>query len=139
MDRWKEDGYLIDQLKDQPLSITVTPDGRADAIIQDRYFALPATQIMSMTHFSKALAEQGERKDGPVLYLQSQNGNMSGEYEALADDVPQEMDFCSEALGGQQVDARNFWMGNHRSVTSLHKDPYENVYGVVCGHKVFTL
>ncbi|RKP15179.1 cupin-like domain-containing protein, partial [Piptocephalis cylindrospora] len=136
---WKKDAYLVEQLQDKPLSISITPDGYADSIAQDgKYFALPGTRTMPISAFTKALAEQGDRVDGPVLYLQSQNGNMSGEYETLAQDTPREIRFCSEALG-VPVDAKNFWMGNHRSVTSLHKDPYENVYGVVCGRKVFTL
>lgn len=30
-------------------------------------------------------------------------------------------------------------MGDGRAVTSLHKDPYENIYSVVRGSKTFTL
>ena len=38
-----------------------------------------------------------------------------------------------------QPDAINFWMGGNRSITSTHKDPYENLYAVVRGSKTFTL
>ena len=38
-----------------------------------------------------------------------------------------------------QPDAINFWMGSNRSITSTHKDPYENLYAVVRGSKTFTL
>jgi hypothetical protein len=34
-----------------------------------------------------------------VMYLQSQNGNLSGELAALSEDVPADVDFATEALG----------------------------------------
>lgn len=82
-----------------------------------------------------------------VYYLQSQNGNMydsqffedgSGrtEYSPLRQDVPSEVPWCSEALGiatlsneamdaltlttGKHPDAVNVWIGDSRSVTSIH-------------------
>ncbi|RKP09052.1 cupin-like domain-containing protein [Thamnocephalis sphaerospora] len=73
-----------------------------------------------------------------VHYVQSQNGNLAGEFAPLAADVPASVDFATEALG-KEPDAVNFWMGTGRSVTSLHKDPYENLYAVMTGAKVFTL
>ena len=33
----------------------------------------------------------------------------------------------------------NIWIGDHKSVSSLHKDPYENIYAVVTGQKRFRL
>ena len=33
----------------------------------------------------------------------------------------------------------NFWMGDGRAVTSMHKDPYENIYCVMSGFKDFIL
>jgi jumonji domain-containing protein 7 len=36
-------------------------------------------------------------------------------------------------------EAVNLWIGNQRSVTSFHKDHYENLYAVVTGEKHFTL
>ena len=82
-----------------------------------------------------------------VYYLQSQNGNMydsqffeedSGhtEYSPLRQDVSSEVPWCSEALGiditpkearnahmlatGKHPDAVNVWIGDSRSVTSIH-------------------
>ena len=40
---------------------------------------------------------------------------------------------------GCAPDAVNFWMGDERAVTSMHKDHYENIYCVVRGEKTFTL
>ena len=50
----------------------------------------------------------------------------------------EEILWASEAFG-TQPDAINFWMGGNRSITSTHKDPYENMYAVVRGSKTFTL
>ncbi|KAJ3129380.1 hypothetical protein HK098_001481 [Nowakowskiella sp. JEL0407] len=36
-------------------------------------------------------------------------------------------------------DATNFWLGDSKAITSLHKDPYENLYAVIAGRKIFTL
>jgi jumonji domain-containing protein 7 len=33
----------------------------------------------------------------------------------------------------------NLWIGDDRSVTSVHKDHYENMYAVVCGEKHFVI
>jgi jumonji domain-containing protein 7 len=67
-----------------------------------------------------------------VCYLQSQNGNLfpgsyftTGDSESdcelanLRGDVPAEIPWCSEALG-RCPDAVNLWIGNSRSVTSIH-------------------
>lgn len=52
----------------------------------------------------------------------------------IAPDIP----WATEAFG-KLPDAINFWMGDERSITSMHKDPYENIYAVVRGSKTFTL
>ena len=40
---------------------------------------------------------------------------------------------------GQEPDAVNLWIGGSHSQTSLHKDPYENLYAVLRGSKTFTV
>ncbi|PPQ94017.1 hypothetical protein CVT25_009865, partial [Psilocybe cyanescens] len=87
-----------------------------------------------------------------VHYLQSQNGNLFSsnsfdsdekdssvsEFAPLLPDVPKEIPWCSEALG-QHPDAVNIWIGDEQSVTSIHSDPYENLYTVIRGEKHFFL
>jgi Cupin-like domain len=36
-------------------------------------------------------------------------------------------------------DAINLWIGSHQSVSSMHKDHYENLFYVLSGEKIFTL
>lgn len=39
----------------------------------------------------------------------------------------------------KEPDAINFWMGDSRAITSMHKDGYENIYCVISGYKDFIL
>lgn len=75
---------------------------------------------------------------GPVKYAQSQNDNMRDEYQALFGDVPKDISWARIALQ-KDPDAVNFWLGNSRSVTALHKDNYENIYAQIRGQKHFVL
>ncbi|KAI0750981.1 Clavaminate synthase-like protein [Daedaleopsis nitida] len=141
------------------ISVAVTPNGRADAVTpgpdNKLFFAEPCTQKMTMSSFLQSLSSdidgQAVHRSGEVHYLQSQNGNMftnryfdmSGEddpseFEPLREHVPSEIPWCSEALD-RSPDAVNLWIGDENSVTSVHSDPYENVYTVVRGAKHFTL
>ena len=97
---------------------------------------------------------------GPVYYLQSQNDNLNSELAPLREDVESvTLNAHTQALntifGCDKPDAVNVWIGDGRSVTSLHKgecdgiwrhqadettsDPYENLYYVIRGSKTFTL
>lgn len=67
-----------------------------------------------------------------------ENDNLRGEYKLLFDDVPPEIDFASEAFE-QKPEAINFWLGNDRSTTALHKDNFENIYVQARGRKHFVL
>ncbi|GBE79449.1 Clavaminate synthase-like protein [Sparassis latifolia] len=158
LSRWSDE-YLVRKLGDGNISVAVTPNGRADAITAGPdgrlYFAEPHVQRMSMSAFLASLSSDSDQPQGPeqeeICYLQSQNGNLytacyfnlSGdpdpsEFEPLREDVPSEIPWCSDALE-KSPDAVNLWIGDSRSITSIHSDPYENIYTVVRGAKHFTL
>ncbi|KAJ7180091.1 cupin-like domain-containing protein [Mycena crocata] len=147
-----DDEYLVQVMGEAEISVAVTPNGRADSVTRDSdgmlYFVEPHVQKMTMSAFlfSKLSPEANESE---ICYLQSQNGNVysnrffegspdPSEFEALRADIPSEISWCSEAFGNSP-DAVNLWIGNHKSVTSIHSDPYENIYHVVRGAKHFTL
>lgn len=67
-----------------------------------------------------------------------ENDNLRNEYVSLFKDVPPDIPFARLALD-QTPDAINLWIGNERSITSLHRDPYENIYVQIAGQKHFTL
>ncbi|KAH8999275.1 cupin-like domain-containing protein [Lactarius akahatsu] len=153
LQRWSNK-YLADTMGDRLLSVAVTPNGYADAVTLSsdgkRYFVEPYYEKMTMRSLLSKLAPSTSNVED-VCYLQSQNGNLfpgsyftSGDMESdcelinLRDDVPAEIPWCSEALG-RSPDAVNLWIGNNRSVTSIHSDPYENIYHVARGCKTFLL
>ncbi|CAE6471543.1 unnamed protein product [Rhizoctonia solani] len=154
--RWTDD-HLGTVMGGRKLSIAVTPNGRADALHTlpngACYFVEPHTEQMTMQELLQTIKESERDASNEVYYLQSQNGNMYStvDFESgpdhtsnselcpeLLSDVPREISWASEALG-RTPDAVNVWIGGSRSVTSVHSDPYENVYSVIRGSKHFTL
>ncbi|KAF8607967.1 Clavaminate synthase-like protein [Ceratobasidium sp. AG-I] len=153
--KWSNE-YLVSSMGDRKVSVAITPDGRADALCAlpdgTQCFAEPHTEHMTIHELLTAISQSEQDPSSEVYYLQSQNGNMytasdflsdvdaveKSELEPLLDDVPKEVSWASEALD-RTPDAVNVWIGGSRSVTSVHSDPYENIYAVVRGSKHFTL
>ncbi|TFL06008.1 Clavaminate synthase-like protein [Pterulicium gracile] len=142
--------YLTQAMGQQRVSVSVTPNGRADSITRGSdgklYFTEPCTEQITMSELLGSLNDEANQE---VMYLQSQNGNLytndffttgtsSTEFEPLRKNVPSEVSWCSRAFG-RPPDAVNLWIGNHKSHTSIHSDPYENIYTVVRGAKHFLL
>eukprot|EP00049_Salpingoeca_infusionum_P004595 m.81460 g.81460 ORF g.81460 m.81460 type:complete len:422 (-) comp12636_c1_seq1:142-1407(-) len=101
-------------------------------------FALPHCEKLTMSQYL-SLARK-ELKSNNVFYISHQNSSLTDEAELaplLADTIPNPC-FAKEAFGCDP-DATNFWMGPEEATTSMHKDPYENIYFVLRGSKTFTL
>jgi len=62
---------------------------------------------------------------------------LTKEFPELLSDLD-DLSWAREAFGAAP-NASNIWIGDSRSVTSLHKDPFENIYCVVSGYKDFLL
>ncbi|KAL4242017.1 tRNA wybutosine-synthesizing protein 4 [Abortiporus biennis] len=148
--KWTDE-YLVQRSGDNQLSIAVTPNGRADAVTpgpnDNLYFVEPYTEKLTMETFLSKLSSSGvdAKESRGVYYLQSQNGNLyssepsqASEFPVLRSDIPDDLPFCSEALGSPP-EAVNLWIGDEGSITSIHSDPYENIYTVIRGQKIFTL
>ncbi|KAF9207249.1 JmjC domain-containing protein 7 [Haplosporangium sp. Z 27] len=172
--KWTNE-YLAKTLGQKEITVACTPNGWADAVVDDKYFAMPCEKKMTFDQFLDGMPirtysnrhggniegnvdkqedyyqlrnwtedlglDDEKHKVNPyheVRYIQLQNGNLMTEYEELLEDVPSDIPFASEALA-KKPDAVNFWYGDERSTTSLHKDHYENIYGVITGRKIFTL
>lgn len=126
---------------DKKVQIAVTPNGLADGIAEkypenEKYFVLPEEQIMTFAHF----LDQLDDKNSPnVLYLQKQNSNLSEDFPELMTDIDiNTLNFATESFN-KTPEAINFWLGEDRAITSMHKDPFENIYCVIDGHKDFIL
>lgn len=83
-----------------------------------------------------------ERQDHPpVVYYSRQNDCRRTEMKKLfaTQLFPSTFTFAEEAFGTGPPDAINLWIGNERSVSSMHKDHYENLFYVCSGQKEFVL
>lgn len=140
---WDAD-YLRKTLQDSKVNIALTPHGNADSIIEhdgQKVYVEPYEETRSFDGILDYIQHQeqdGDMSIGPVMYAQTQNDNLRSEYASLFADVPKSIDFARIALQ-KEPDAVNCWLGNSRSVTSLHRDNYENVYVQVRGAKRFLL
>ena len=81
--------------------------------------------------------------DDNVFYYSLQNDCLRSECTALlrplqASAAPL-LHWAEQAFGTGPPDAVNIWIGDERAHSSLHKDPYENLFYVASGEKIFTL
>ncbi|KAJ3281290.1 JmjC domain-containing protein 7, partial [Rhizoclosmatium sp. JEL0117] len=140
MESFGNRSQLVDLIgSDRNVKVAVTPNGLADAVI-DGTFVLPHEESMPIEEFFDRLDAEDPSNPQAVHYIQSQNNNMrgDGDFAKLFEQVPEHIDFATEALGAMP-DAVNFWCGSRHAVTSFHKDHYENIYIVITGSKTFTL
>ncbi|XP_014213914.1 jmjC domain-containing protein 7 [Copidosoma floridanum] len=135
--------YFKQKIGNKVVNVAVTPNGYADAVSKERilngfgdkeYFVMPEERYMTMNSFLEKLENPC---DNSIYYIQKQDSNFE-EFHELWKDVESDLSWASEAFG-TKPDAVNFWMGDQRAVTSMHKDPYENIYCVISGEKEFTL
>mmetsp|Transcript_15222 Transcript_15222/g.21708 ORF Transcript_15222/g.21708 Transcript_15222/m.21708 type:complete len:469 (-) Transcript_15222:107-1513(-) len=77
----------------------------------------------------------------PVPYYSRQNDCLRNELKQLFELnlFPSSFIFAEEAFSTGPPDAINLWIGDERSVSSMHKDHYENLFYVLSGEKVFTI
>nr|CAD7400551.1 unnamed protein product [Timema cristinae] len=135
--------YFRKTLSDNKVTVAVTPNGYADAIatrseqnVDIEYFVMPEEREMNMSEFLDALEDR--HKYPGVFYVQRQNSNLTEDFPELMREVEPEISWASEAFGCPP-EAVNLWVGDERAITSMHKDPYENIYCVVSGYKDFIL
>lgn len=89
---------------------------------------------MSLNSFFHCIADPNRDE---ILYIQQQNDNLNKEFDILKEDIDvSSLDVLSKAFQ-QEIDAANIWIGTEDSVSSAHKDHYENLYIQICGRKIF--
>ena len=150
--------YLRQAMQDAPISVAVTPDGRADALAPSSYrdgetvLRLPATKTMQVGALLDVLSAQIETETSRVetqnvennsnhlvYYCQQQDNNFRDQFHPLHDDIDLEgIEMFNEAFGCAP-EVVNIWIGNHLSTTTAHKDHYDNIICQVSGRKTFHL
>lgn len=141
LSKWPQRNYLRKKLAHEIVTIDRVPiasDGRAygDSVV-DGMFVTPHEERMPFTHFLDILESPSKPIEDGCCYCQHQNSSLTEEFQTLTDDVP-ELSWATNAFNASP-DAVNIWIGEDRSVSTLHHDPYENLYAVVQGTKHFLL
>eukprot|EP00171_Calliarthron_tuberculosum_P014138 IDg14138t1 len=127
--------YLCAAHGDLPLSVSLTPDGRADSVTNGR-FAQPLIETWMLKRLLCAL--DGAPGD-TVPYYSAQNSCLTDEADVLSKDVDfTTVNFARDAFDSEET-AVNLWIGDTRSVSTMHADPFHNLYVVVRGRKTFKL
>ncbi|KAK8858712.1 hypothetical protein IAR55_002941 [Kwoniella newhampshirensis] len=132
------------------VTVAVTDDGLADSVrtLPDgtTTFVKPFEERMTIPSLISRLGRRGE-SSSYAYYLQSQDGNIyrsephpsgSSELAMFQPYIERDIPWMKEAIGSE-AEAVNLWIGDCNSTTSLHHDPYENIYHVLAGTKTFTL
>ncbi|KAK5711833.1 hypothetical protein LTR17_018201 [Elasticomyces elasticus] len=137
-EKW-DANYLRQRMGNEEVKVAITPLGNADAVVQHSNGSLVFVEPHEIFEpFTDFLDDTQASSSQHVKYAQTQNDNLRNEYANLLPDVPSDIPFARLALG-QSADAINLWLGDDRSVTSLHKDNYENIYIQIRGQKDFVL
>jgi len=108
----------------------------ADVASMRPYFVYPAESDMRLSSFFELLEDRGR---SIVPYLSQQNDNIRASMPELLTDIDPSLPLANAAFDVLEPEAINLWIGDERSVSSLHKDHFENMYAVVSGQKIFTL
>lgn len=142
---WEMNNDLIlQEMADSVVTVACTPDGYADAIKKHNeqlIFTLPDEQEMAFKVFWDKL-RNNSNSNSVKYYVQSQCDNLSSDFKRLSSRMPIDIfeQLASELLGDAiQPEASNVWIGSDSSITSLHKDYYDNLYAVLRGTKQFYL
>ncbi|GAX20755.1 hypothetical protein FisN_7Hh066 [Fistulifera solaris] len=105
-------------------------------------------QIIEKEEYGIDSSSEGALEDESVFYYSRQNDCLRQELTEFwkssttthdTNQLPQTFAWAEEAFGTGPPQAVNLWMGNECSVSSMHKDHYENLFYVASGEKVFTL
>lgn len=155
-------------LSERLVKVTVTPNGRADALFDQNQliesgdqnekiepiFILPEERIIPFDTFLVHLKEQSKfvksKSNKKLLHKSNKFYNKTNYYyiQTQNDNLRKDFPDILELLGdldigdicfGEDAEAINLWMGTDGSSSSLHRDYYENLYIVVEGTKEFTL
>lgn len=130
--QWNSE-YFRKVMGEDQVTVAMTPNGLADSIIGE-YFVQPFQRGCKMEEMLDWL----KTPDHDIRYLQLQNGSLNLEFQALKGDVDAAgPEWANDVFGDDCL--TNIWIGNHMSTTSLHHDPYENIYCQILGCKKFTL
>ena len=144
LSRWSDTSVFLDLCGPSQVSVNWTPEGYGDHVYEHHntsYFVVPETRSMTMSDFWLALdrVDLDENSSSGVPYVSEQNDNLRHELPNLCTDFPSRGLALGLEAFGNEPEAVNLWIGDQLSISTLHKDHYENLYCVITGQKHFSL
>ena len=87
---------------DTTVSVAVTPNGFADAVVGGEWFVTPLELQVKFSEFVDLLEKGGNaRFPNGVYYIQKQNSNFTtAQYEPLVSDAERHIPWATDAFGG---------------------------------------
>lgn len=129
--------------RDRIVTCNYTPHGAGDHIVNcegdhNEIFVKPEERNVKFGIAWDELKSKNESNGIP--YLSIQNDSLREQFTCLGQDIDVAgLQFANQVFHGQELSAVNLWIGDNRSTSSVHKDPFDNIYCVVRGVKTFTL
>eukprot|EP00943_MAST-04B_sp_MAST-4B-sp1_P001363 g1363.t1 len=162
LEKWENYEYLINACGEEEFSVNITPDGYGDALCEiqgksrkgsttRKVFVKPLEEKITMKKFMQSLKKNdfNNIENENVLYCSRQNSSLTDEFSVLIKDIELDLSFAKCSLENKntsdavskksKAEAINLWIGDDRSISTTHQDPYENFYTVIKGTKIFTL
>jgi jumonji domain-containing protein 7 len=135
---WTMDNLRI-KIQDRNVNVNFTVSGDADSVKtifddninngdakkngDSHHFVYPYEQTQQFDILCDMLINR-DPKDA-VPYLSQQNDNFRREFNELMNDVPSSIDLATHCFDLNDPEAINIWIGDERSVSSIHKDYFE--------------
>lgn len=142
--KWQDLAYLMTEMdRDDGTYVNFTPNGRADSVESNAFVTPAEIKMSARTFFDMLVNSKNDNDNDAVPYLSRQNDNFRQDFPSLLKDIEQCIPLAARIFGedGDTTgpEAINLWIGDERSVSSLHKDFFENFYCVLKGTKTFLL
>jgi jumonji domain-containing protein 7 len=122
-------------------SIQCTPDGYGDSV-KDGLFVKPLDKRIRFEDALGRIKVARLSKPCEIPYLSGQDDCLRKDLPGLLADLGGDasVNIATNALGGSSgIEAINLWVGLDSSVSTLHKDNYDNLMTVITGCKRFLL
>ena len=132
LSKWNKE-HLMNNINGK-IKVNITPDGLGDSVksipmeaqyCNKPYFTYPAEMEMFIEEFYDMI--ESTDNEAAVPYLSEQNDNLRKSMPNLFNDI-KPISIAEDAFGASSPEAVNLWIGDERSISSTHKDHFENMY-----------
>jgi jumonji domain-containing protein 7 len=118
MKLWSQE-YLCSKIT-HDISVNITPNGLGDAVIGSSIFVKPKEEKMPLREFFNIMDPAFDSDFSGIPYISHQNDSLREQFSEILKDVPSSIRVAEDVFGNAP-DAINLWIGDQRSITTVHK------------------